>query len=376
MLVERGMTMDDNKYQSIQERIKKSIGDNEKAVVFGCGAVAGMLCHALRDLKIEAEYFIVNDGHRKEAFCQGKRVLEVSEITQSSDIGVVYYGINEKSDAIAEKVREAFGERLIYEDYKVVLCALLEEFYREYFAKHNIDITQDELCLGECKLVNPFRKDVSYRLELLTPLRDIVLPIMFDDYEHIDEGTYELGSVRLEAGQVIFDCGANVGVFSAVAASRGAQVYAFEPIEQVVQQLRETQALYPEQIHTVPFALSDKISSEDFYVDEGYGAVCTMCGELSGKSSKKISIQTTTIDSFIEENHVEKLDMIKADIEGAERHMLLGAADTLRRMQPKLAIATYHLPDDAEVLARIIHEINPAYLITHKWKMLYAYVPQ
>lgn len=68
------------------------------------------------------------------------------------------------------------------------------------------------------------------------------------------------------------------------------------------------------------------------------------------------------------------MDFIKADIEGAERDMLTGAMETLRIHAPKLAICTYHLPDDPEILENIIRTANPAYTVKHRWKKLYAWV--
>jgi hypothetical protein len=70
------------------------------------------------------------------------------------------------------------------------------------------------------------------------------------------------------------------------------------------------------------------------------------------------------------------VDFIKADIEGAERLMLKGAQKTLARFAPKLALCTYHLPDDPDVMEKLIMEANPNYKIVHKWFKLYAYVPQ
>jgi hypothetical protein len=71
-----------------------------------------------------------------------------------------------------------------------------------------------------------------------------------------------------------------------------------------------------------------------------------------------------------------KIDFIKADIEGAERLLLKGAINVLRKLRPKLSICTYHLPDDKQVLEKIIKEANPNYVVIHAYDKLYAYVPE
>ncbi len=85
-------------------------------------------------------------------------------------------------------------------------------------------------------------------------------------------------------------------------------------------------------------------------------------------------IALTTVDEFVKENNLQRVDFIKADIEGAERDMLRGARETLKRFAPKLAICTYHLPDDPQVLERIIKEANPDYTVVHTLHKLMAMV--
>jgi hypothetical protein len=84
------------------------------------------------------------------------------------------------------------------------------------------------------------------------------------------------------------------------------------------------------------------------------------------------TIAITTLDNFAAENNLKRVDFIKADIEGAERLMLAGAKNVLKEFAPKLAICTYHLRDDPQVLESIIREANPAYKVVQLSKKLYA----
>jgi hypothetical protein len=69
---------------------------------------------------------------------------------------------------------------------------------------------------------------------------------------------------------------------------------------------------------------------------------------------------------------LSQVDFIKSDIEGYERNLLLGAKNTLKKFAPKLAICTYHLPDDPQVLESIIKDANPDYKVVHLRHKLFA----
>ena len=56
--------------------------------------------------------------------------------------------------------------------------------------------------------------------------------------------------------------------------------------------------------------------------------------------SNKISI--TSIDDFVENHQVKKIDFIKMDLEGGELRALKGARLIINKYGPKLAICIYH----------------------------------
>jgi hypothetical protein len=72
-------------------------------------------------------------------------------------------------------------------------------------------------------------------------------------------------------------------------------------------------------------------------------------------------VTTVTLDDLVGERGLERVDFIKLDIEGAEVNALEGAANTLRRHRPRLAIAAYHRNDDLTRIPVTLRQMGPNY---------------
>src|SRR5712692_5769265 len=57
------------------------------------------------------------------------------------------------------------------------------------------------------------------------------------------------------------------------------------------------------------------------------------------------TFRTATIDSIVQEFALDRLDLIKMDIEGAEPRALAGGMAAIQRLRPQLAISIYHSAD-------------------------------
>jgi FkbM family methyltransferase len=189
-------------------------------------------------------------------------------------------------------------------------------------------------------------------------------------YGYVD-GTFD---VTVKRGDVVLDVGAWIGDFAAYAASKGADTYAFEPTKETFDWLCKTAELndggkiYP--VHKgLGAAECESIISINFQ-NSGSNSIVDRGKYKDGTEM----ITITTLDKFVEESNLSRVDFIKSDIEGAERDLLRGATNVLKTFAPKLAICTYHLPDDPEVLERIIKEANPAYKVVHLRHKLMAAV--
>lgn len=207
---------------------------------------------------------------------------------------------------------------------------------------------------------------------------DLLGSVIYRDYKGVQEGPYEWEKVTVEENDIIMDCGANIGLFSAYAVNKGAQVYAFEPVDEIQELLKKNCCHYMDHINIVSLAISDSSETVMFSMQEGVrgGGRLSSFSRNTGKNDRKLKVQTISVDKYVEENHIPRVDFIKADIKGAERYMLAGAEKTIRRFLPKIAICTYHLEDDPTVLENLIKGYCPDYIVTNKWKKLFAYVPE
>jgi len=204
--------------------------------------------------------------------------------------------------------------------------------------------------------------------------------VRFMDQQVIDGGPYGYSDgafhVTIEKGDIVIDAGAWIGDYSAYAASKGATVYAFEPDTKLYELLCKTRELNKvdgeEKIFPISKGLGSKECKMNLSLDASAGGGNSLIIDRGTNETELIEV--TTLDLFVEKYKLEKVDFIKVDIEGAEREMLKGAVNTLKTFAPKLAICTYHLPDDPEVLEKIIKEANPDYRIVHLRHKLFAAV--
>ncbi len=74
---------------------------------------------------------------------------------------------------------------------------------------------------------------------------------------------------------------------------------------------------------------------------------------LTGKIGDSGSVvSAVTVDATCARLGLDRVDFIKADIEGAERYAVRGARQTLTRFAPKVALCIYYLPDDPEAIGK------------------------
>jgi FkbM family methyltransferase len=185
---------------------------------------------------------------------------------------------------------------------------------------------------------------------------------------------YENKEVKIKPEDIVLDCGANIGIFSVFAAKKAKMVYAFEPSEDEITSLYENKTLNNcNNIKIIPKAVLDISKNAKLCLVENVSHFIVSPGITysvlkDNIDEKMVSIKTISIDEFLKEENLKRIDFIKMDIEGSEEKALLGAKETLRKFKPKLAITIYHNLNDFYKLPLLIKRLNPDYKIKVKNK--------
>lgn len=147
--------------------------------------------------------------------------------------------------------------------------------------------------------------------------------------------------IQPEENDCVVDAGACLGDASLVFAKAigpNGKVYAFDPVEDHLEVVRFNAAQNPDcSIHALPFGLSDR----------DVDCAPMRLGSYSpGFNAGSAPVPLRSLDSLVAKGEVPAFHFLKMDIEGSELAALKGAAASIRKFRPKLAISLYHKPND------------------------------
>jgi len=143
----------------------------------------------------------------------------------------------------------------------------------------------------------------------------------------------------VQAGDVFIDAGANCGVYTIAAAhwvGPTGRVLAFEPGAESLAMLRRNVTLnaFPH-VEVFPLALAAQTGTARLYA-HAHGASSFTLGETEEGRRHSFTIETITLDAVLAQQRLERVDVLKMDVEGAEELILRGAGELFARAQPKV----------------------------------------
>lgn len=169
-------------------------------------------------------------------------------------------------------------------------------------------------------------------------------------------------NVSPQEGEVVLDCGACIGDFSLLFAAMvggSGQVHAFDPIP-----LHNRYCALQAQLNpTLAPSLHFNVLAVGAHSSKAAHPIVD-CDHIDpGHRVDEDSFDCTSLDDYVAQN-LQRVDFIKMDIEGAEMDAIDGAASTIRKFKPRLAISGYHKPADLWEIPQKLKALNPNYELT------------
>jgi FkbM family methyltransferase len=169
-----------------------------------------------------------------------------------------------------------------------------------------------------------------------------------DFHERMSRHLYMFGNIEpvvrqvffgiLHPGDTVLDVGANFGYFTLLAARSvggSGRIIAFEPDPRNVARLKRNIALNSaSQVEVVEIGVFDQQGSLTFHLageaEDNMGTSSLLDKGPQEAGRKTVEIPVTTLDTFIAQRGITRIDLLKMDIEGAEWGAIRGGLQTLK----------------------------------------------
>jgi FkbM family methyltransferase len=174
----------------------------------------------------------------------------------------------------------------------------------------------------------------------------------------LKDNPHEAGEVKFlesiaKEGIHVIDIGANIGITTVAIAKRirrRGMLYSFEPVPEYFKILKDNVSSNGlENVKVCELAVTDQAGRIYFYQKE------LSSGIVFDEGAKRFEVSTTTIDRFLSEEKIERIDLIHMDCEGSELLVLKGAKETLQKNKVKIFCEIHH--DFLKQLGQSVEEL-------------------
>jgi FkbM family methyltransferase len=159
------------------------------------------------------------------------------------------------------------------------------------------------------------------------------------EYEGYERATVQLYKELLKSKFSVFDIGANIGFYTLLAASlmsRG-EIHAFEAHPEVFECLQRNARLNRfRNAHMNHMAMSDKNGQVELFlpIDGDWTNASLVAGFTA--QNETIAVESTRFDTYCDRNGVNRVDLVKIDVEGAELQVFHGMGRLLDAWLPDI----------------------------------------
>ncbi len=141
----------------------------------------------------------------------------------------------------------------------------------------------------------------------------------------------------------IIDVGSNIGLYTVIGAKnmkKGGTIIAFEPIADNINLLKKNIKLNKlvSKIRIEQSAVGDESKKLKLFVSTKSVGNHSASKENAGGASTEVEVNQTSLDDYVKNKKISKIDLIKIDVEGFDGYVLKGAKKTITKYQPAMVI--------------------------------------
>jgi FkbM family methyltransferase len=249
------------------------------------------------------------------------------------------------------------------------LCSYWSEIFvsggYQYFFSHPVGIRhrrfevwdeKEETVYLKIDLLDPSSKDLR-EVDVFGSLKDLkyynesdrdpALPL----YEIFCTEIYDRGQeCCVKDGDVVFDIGGNLGLFSYYSICKGAdKVYCFEPSPTSYSCIEEN-FNFPN-LFIEESAVSSTHGEISFYLNPNNSI--NSSANIRNEGCEEITCKSINLFTYIRENNIPKIDYLKLDCEGAEYEIIDSIGEDYLSNSIRNICLEYHLNKDGRILPMI-----------------------
>ncbi|MEK6334554.1 MAG: FkbM family methyltransferase [Acidobacteriota bacterium] len=169
----------------------------------------------------------------------------------------------------------------------------------------------------------------------------------------------------------LVDLGANIGAFSVYAAvmTRNTRVYAYEPMPEAYEVLRENVRLnkLTESIKCFNYAVAGTSAERELFVTGTNFFFPTLIAPAKAQVTRSQPVQCTTLAEIIEANKLAQVNLLKVDVEGAEYDILYRTPFQYFARIQEIRMEYHNLDQEEQNVGGLKHFLtSQGYNITHE----------
>lgn len=189
---------------------------------------------------------------------------------------------------------------------------------------------------------------------------------------------YDRGLHQVRKGSIVIDIGAQCGMFTLAAASRGARVFAYEPLPENYDLLLANvrRSGFADAVSARNVAVAGQTGHTDLYVAAGDTGGATVRPECHGWSPdrpglERRSVPCLSLHDIFQQSDIPHCDLLKMDCEGSE-YDILAASQMEDLAKIGAIILEYHRNVPVEELTSLLREASFQVELVRQYNILFA----